>query len=328
MSIKKLGEFGLIEEIKKRFSTFNSDTTQGIGDDCAIIPKNDEISYVITTDMLVEGKHFILDNISSFELGHKSLAVNISDVASMGATPYCSFLSFALSNEVDEQWCRGFIDGYYSLSHQYNIPLLGGDTTSANDGALTISVTAIGEVKNSNIKLRSMAKVGDIIAVTSNLGDSALALKLMLGGEECPDDLRNFHNKPNPHIKQGEWLGAQSAVNAMMDISDGVASDITHICKLSECGAKINTSVIPHSERLKEICENRQLNILDFSLAGGEDYSLLLTVSPSKFEGLKQEFDNLFKENITAIGEITESGISYINSSGKVVEQKLGFRHF
>ena len=330
MGLKNLGEFGLISEIKRKFQDMTPSNIEGIGDDCAVIPKDDKSSYVVTTDMLVEGRHFLMDKISPFELGYKSLAVNLSDVASMGATPKFSFLSFALTPSIEEEWCKQYIEGFHNLSLEFGVPLLGGDTTSTVSGSATISVTVIGEVLNENIKYRKSAKTGDIIAVTSVLGDSAVALKLMLS-EICPSDyLKGRHNMPHPHVKEGEWLGTQFGVNAMMDISDGVASDITHICKLSDKGANIYMGQIPHSAELVAECKSRGFDILDISLSGGEDYSLLLTIDKAEFDTIKKGLKENCGTDLYAIGEITADSrnVRYIDDKGNDVLQKLGFRHF
>lgn len=325
MDLKSIGEFGLISIIKEKFENSMAAGVEGIGDDCAVIPRSETTSYVVTTDMLVEGKHFLKDKITPHDLGYKSLAVNISDVASMGAKPCFVFLSLAIPPTTSMSWCEDFIEGFHKLSKEYNVFLLGGDTTSADEGHITISVTAVGEVKNSNIKRRSAAQMGDIIAVNTTLGDSALALKLMLLGIEVPADLLARHNTPKPQIEAGVWFGGRVAVRAMMDISDGVASDLEHICKLSSCGAVINTDLIPHSETMKQVCNTYNLQPLDFSLSGGEDYGLLLTIDREEFETLREEF----KGELYPIGEIKEgSGISYTNSKGVEIVQKTGFRHF
>lgn len=326
MRLSDLGEFGLIAEIKEQFVNFSVPTdVEGIGDDCAVIPKDEKFSYVITTDMLVEGKHFLTNKISAFELGYKSLAVNISDVAAMGAAPKFSLLSLGVSKESDAEWCRDFIKGYHSLSAQYGVLLLGGDTTAAETGHMTISVTVLGEIENRNIKRRSSAQKGDIIAVSGHLGDSALALQLMMQGETPCNELLKKHNMPSAQVVEGIWFGAQEEVHAMMDISDGVSSDIEHICRLSSCGAKIYTNAIPYSDIFNKICSERHFDKLALSLSGGEDYVLLLTIDGAKFEEFKQRYSGI----IYPLGEITDSGkVEYIGSDDQKIEQKRGFRHF
>ncbi|MEG0499656.1 MAG: thiamine-phosphate kinase [Rikenellaceae bacterium] len=325
MDLKELGEFGLIARIKSRFRDSLAKGVEGIGDDCAVIPLNDVSSYVVTTDLLVEGRHFLMDRISPFELGYKSLAVNISDVAAMGAAPRFSFLSLALPSEVCGEWCEQFLEGYHALSSQFSVALLGGDTTAAENGHMVISVTAIGQVENQNIKRRSGARRGDIIAVTKQLGDSSLALRMILDGDDISKDLRAKHNTPLPHINEGIWLGARKEVHAMMDISDGVASDMEHICELSGCGARIFIDKIPQSDVLEKICAEHGWSALDFSLSGGEDYGLLLTVDSEAFECLQREFFG----KLYAIGVITDGdSVVYMDSAGVPMAQKKGFRHF
>lgn len=325
MNVKSLGEFGLIAEIKRKFEDIVPDGVEGIGDDCAVIPKDEFSSYVVTTDMLVEGRHFLLDKISPQELGYKSLAVNISDVASMGAVPRFTFLSIAIPPETDKKWCEDFIEGYHSLSAEYNIALLGGDTTATDKGHLTISVTAVGEVENRNIKRRSAASIGDLIVVNTMLGESALALKMMMAEEYIEPELLKKHNRPSPQIKEGVWLGSRAEVHAMMDISDGVSSDLEHICKLSGYGATIYMDKIPHSDILKQRCAEHGWDPLNFSLSGGEDYGLLMTIDATRFELLKSDyFGELFP-----IGVITDGDkIEYINVLGEKIAQNKGFRHF
>lgn len=326
MKLSDLGEFGLIAAIKEQFRDFSSEKgVEGIGDDCAIIPKDGNYSYVITTDMLVEGKHFLMDKISPLELGYKSLAVNISDVAAMGAIPKFSLLSLAISKDTDATWCSDFIKGFHSLSAQHNVLLIGGDTTAAENGHTTISVTAIGEVENKNIKRRSAAKKGDIIAVTCCLGDSALALQLMLQGEIPEESLKEKHNKPTPQVKEGIWFGTREEIHAMMDISDGIASDIGHICKLSGCGAVIHTERIPYSATFEKICTERGFDKVNLALSGGEDYGLLVTIDSVQFETIKEQYIGV----LYPIGEITDSGrTDYTNGNGEIIRQKIGFRHF
>lgn len=325
MYLKDLGEFGLIDQIKDRFKNMVVAGVEGIGDDCAVIPIDNTRSYVVTTDMLVEGKHFLLDKISPGELGYKSLAVNISDVASMGATPRFSLLSLSVHKESTSEWCEEFIKGYHKLSAEHNILLIGGDTTAADSGHMTISVTAIGEVENINIKRRNAAKVDDIIAVNTLLGDSSLALRMMLEGLTVEPSLMAKHNAPSPCVKDGIWFGTKESVGAMMDISDGISSDIRHICNLSGCGATIFTHALPSSDALKQRCREMNWNEYDFTLSGGEDYGLLMTINSSKFESLKREYFG----TLYPIGVITSGcEVQYINSECKTVTQKLGFNHF
>lgn len=312
MNINEIGEFGLISQISSKFSDIIPTGCSGIGDDCAIIPISDSRSMVITTDMLIEDIHFLRNAIPAYDLGSKSLAVNLSDLAAMGATAHSSFLSIALPSDVSVEWCNEFFEGYRS----HNVALLGGDTTKATD-RISINITAIGMVDNDKIKMRSGARVGDKIYVTSTLGDSAAGLRAILDGRAANfPELVMAHNHPTPHLREGILLGSLTAVHSMMDVSDGIASDLKHILRASGVGAKIELSQIPMSDALIA----SPWNALELALTGGEDYCLLFTASADI------QFDDYYH-----IGTITRQHIGEIewldNSKPKLLMLK-GFTHF
>lgn len=278
MDIKELGEFGLIEEIKKGITLPNG--VIGIGDDCAVIPQKDGIETLVSTDMLIEGSHFLLDDISPYRLGWKSAAVNISDIAGMGGRCTGSFLSFALPKGMKAEWMMEFIRGYKEISAIYGCPLLGGDTTSS-PGGLCISVTVLGESPAGKSIKRCNAKVGDLICVTGPLGDSGCGLQLILQGVERDDDGEHLiakHYLPRPRVQEGIGIAAAGA-NAMMDISDGIGSDLRHILKASGVGAEVDTSRIPISEEMRRKCSQLGWDPISIAISGGEDYELLFTIS-------------------------------------------------
>ena len=326
------GEFGFIENISKIFSQIKTGKYEGIGDDCSVIPISKDESIVVTTDMLVENTHFIRNKISAYNLGWKSLAVNISDVASMGATPFASFMSIAIPKEVNQQWKAEFIEGYYDISKKFSTELLGGDTTSSQKD-IVINITALGIVKNKNIKRRAAAKIGDLVVVTSTLGDSACGLKLILNNLldlNLPDHshCESQHHKPSPHTEQGKWLGKQP-VNAMMDISDGVSSDLRHICKASSCGATIEISKIPISKEVESVCLEQGWKSSEIALSGGEDYSLLFTIAKQDFEKTSNDYFEFFNQKLYVIGEITSGNeIEYVGKDSEITNIPIGYRHF
>ncbi len=287
-------EFSLIEHIKTNFADLAPNNFLTIGDDCAVLPYNDLQSMVISTDMLVEGVHFLRDRISPFELGAKSVAVNLSDIAAMGAKVLGMTLSVAVPEGVSDEYLREFIRGVRSA----NVMMLGGDTTSSK-GAFTVSITVLGLVNKEHLKLRSGARVGDKIYVTSPLGDSGAGLHALLEGDNSmlANDLILAHHNPRAHMSQGSALGALSQVGAMMDISDGLASDLRHILKASKCSAHIDTRRIPMSDNLLNYCHAKNIDPLRFALEAGEDYCLLFTSS----EPLPQ-----FDFSVYEIGEIVE----------------------
>ena len=310
------GEFGLIEQIRRQFGDIAHQGMIGIGDDCAILPQGNGLSWVVTTDMLVEEVHFLRAHISPFDLGYKSLAVNLSDVAAMGVAPCASFLSVALPADLPSGWMESFLDGYHALSVRYNVPLLGGDTTSSKN-AISISVTAMGQGNETRMKRRCDARMRDIILVTGQLGDSAQGLHDLLSGRlDSPFIPRHHH--PEPAVEEGVWLGKQPAVHAMMDISDGLASDLNHILKASRVRAEVSVEKIPTRVSV------------ELAVTGGEDYQLLCTAEASAVPFLQQQFEARFGRPLYEIGQITggESRIVWRHNGREIQPDWKGFTHF
>lgn len=309
-------EFELIDYIRRGFENIGDGTIEGIGDDCAVMPVSDDESLVFTTDMLCEGVHFMRDAASASEIGYKSLAVNLSDVAAMGARPVASMLSVSVPQECSGAWIRDFMDGYKRLSAEFGVALIGGDTVGSS-GPVTVNVVAIGRIKSRNIKRRNAAKHGDIIAVNGTLGDSAAGLADVLAGRyDTP--LARLHHHPVPQVNEGMWLSGRGEVHAMMDISDGIISDLPHILEASGLGADIHTDKIP------------TVHALSTALAGGEDYKLLFTASAGRFENLAADYKAHFGSRLYPIGHITssKSGIRWFDCGEEIFPQFAAFRHF
>lgn len=332
MKLSEIGEFGFIERFAHRFEDLIIPPAMGIGDDCAILPADEFTDFVITTDMLVEDIHFIRSKISPFNLGHKSLAVNLSDIAAMGAKPTGSFLSIAIPSDVEVEYIDELMEGYHQLSQKYHLPLMGGDTTRSPD-KIVINISVIGKIAKNKARLRSMACSGDVIAVTGFLGDSAAGLKLILEGyksSDITDYLILSHNRPHPALNEGQWLAEQPGVNAMMDISDGISSDLMHILKASKKTAVIELEKLPVSKQLAKYSEEHHFNVARLATSGGEDYQLLLTVDKLKFETIADEFMKKFNKPLYAIGLIGEGKpeIAYFENGKTAVVPGLGFNHF
>ncbi|MFI3317585.1 MAG: thiamine-phosphate kinase [Rikenellaceae bacterium] len=308
-------EFGLIESIAQLFDSIPRNGIDGIGDDCATIPMGGEESLVITSDMLIEDVHFLRGAISPSSLGAKSLSVNLSDIAAMGARPAATLLSISIPEQLMGSWIEEFMQGYHALSSLHSVALIGGDTT-ASRGGVAINVTAIGIAKNKNIKKRSTARAGDLILVSGELGGSGAGLKDILNGN-YNTPLAKLHNSPTARIEEGVWLGARDEVHAMMDISDGVASDITHILNRSKVGAEIELRAIPAATDIKT------------ALSAGEDYELLFTAEASKVEDLCRDYTIKFKKPLYIIGKIIDSQeLIWLEDGQKLDINFNGFRHF
>ena len=309
-------EFGFIEQIRRLFTTLPTNGFEGIGDDCAVLPLADGEALVFTTDLLAEGVHFLRHATSARELGGKALAVNLSDVASMGVRPVATLLSIALPSDAAGTWAQEFIEGYHDLSARYGTPLVGGDTTRSESG-ITINVTAIGRGPVAHLKRRRDARPGDRIFVAGKLGASGAGLRDLLAGLETP--LAAVHRNPEPQVDEGAWLGARKEVHAMLDLSDGLASDMRHILDLSHVGAEIELERIP-------VAAGADLRT---AACGGEDYKLLLTVCEEQAERLAEEFRNRFGSPLYPIGRITrDGGLTWLRNGSPEPLDWRGFEHY
>lgn len=313
-----MSEFGLIEHIARLFADVDHRGWEAIGDDCTVLPIGGDEALVITTDMLVEGVHFLREATTAEELGRKSLAVNLSDVAAMGLPAVATLLSVALPSNAGEEWAKEFIAGYHSLSQERCVALVGGDTTASED-KIVINVVAVGRGPLSNVKRRSAAKAGDAIYVGGQLGASALGLRDILSGKvDTPN--AELHRQPMAQSQEGVWLGGRAEVHAMMDLSDGLASDLCHILRASHCAAEIFVENIPAVE-----------GDVESAVCGGEDYKLLFTVDADVAECFERDFEAQFGCRPYRIGRITESvkpEIIWINEGARITPQWRGFTHF
>ena len=314
------GEFGFIDMIRQRFNVPVG--MMGIGDDCAVIPAG-KSEFIYSTDMLMEGVHFLRDVASPEDIGWKSLAVNLSDIAAMGGTPAATFLSIALPKDVQGEWAERFIEGYAELSKRLNVSLLGGDTTSSLRD-IAINVGVLGCVPPGKSVKRSGASVRHGIYVTGNLGDSAGGLQAILNNWDKTQEVESLiqsHIKPMPRIEEGQALMNTELIGAMMDISDGIASDLRHIMKASGVGAEVHLDRIPMSYNLKWACEKYGKNAYALAAGGGEDYELLFT-APADIE-------DLVDFPIYRIGEVVPgNSLTWLENGNAVDFDVQGFNHF
>jgi thiamine-monophosphate kinase len=320
MAMSSKGEFGFIDFIKERFSS--PDGVCGIGDDCAVIP-SPEGELLFSTDLLMEGVHFLREESSPEDVGWKAAAVNISDIAAMGGTPVATFLSIALPKDAQGGWAERFMEGYAQISRLYDVPLLGGDTTSSLRD-IAVNVGILGRCPTGRRAMRSSAKVGEFIYVTGPLGDSAGGLHAILNGLERSDDvdfLIGKHKRPIPRVKEGPALVKSGKVGAMMDISDGIASDLRHILKASSVGAQVHLDRIPLSENLRHVCGRHGMDPYRLATGGGEDYELLFTAS----DGIEDHLDF----PVYQIGEIVSGDSLIWMADGRAVDFEIeGYNHF
>lgn len=295
----------------------------GLIDDAAVIavPLGQEL--VITKDAISEGVHFI-GNENPSQLAKKLLRVNLSDLAAMGAKPLCYFLALMLPKETSEEWIKNFADGLAEDQREFSIHLAGGDTTSTH-GALSFSMTALGTVPAGKALKRSGAKQGDKVYVSGTLGDSALGL-MALRSESKDDFLIRRYLLPEPRIALGQKL--IGTATACMDISDGLVQDLGHICRASGVGATIYRDTLPLSEPARALIQ-KDSNLWEAPLSGGDDYELLFTVS-EKNHSVLETLSRELHPPIMMIGEITEgNGVRALDATGnEITLTKKGFRHF
>lgn len=310
----KKSEFSFIGDIATLFASLPHHGFEPIGDDCTVVAMGDD-ALVMTTDMVVEDVHFLRAASSAEEVGQKSLHVNLSDVAAMGARPVATLLSIALPESAQGAWAEAFMRGFHTVAEREGVALVGGDTTASRD-RITINVVAIGRAPMENIKRRSAAEVGDIIAVTGRLGASSKGLvDIMFGDLDTP--AARHHRTAQARTAEGLWLGTRHEVHAMMDISDGIASDIKHIMEQSNVGAEIDTTLIPTDYDLR------------YAIGGGEDYELLLTVAKDSFEDVAKALLTATGTTLTAIGRIVDGNeLRWLDRGTPTEIDIAGFTHF
>jgi thiamine-monophosphate kinase len=325
--LSSLGEFGLIEHLTKNIELQNASTVLGVGDDAAVIDHFGK-QTVISTDLLLEGIHFDLAYTPLKHLGYKSVIVNISDIYAMNAIPTQIVISIGISNRFSLEALDEFYEGVYAACHKYGVDLVGGDTTSSQKGFI-ISITAIGEVAPDKYVKRSTAKKGDLICVSGDLGGAYVGL-LYLEREkrifmESPDIQPDLENqtyvigrllKPEARKDIVEFLAqAEIQPTAMMDISDGLSSEILHICKDSGLGCQLYEEKLPVSEEMRMAAFKFEIDPTACALSGGEDYELLFTIPQEDHDKL------VLNEQISVIGFMTEA------EKGSTIITKGGGQH-
>ena len=309
--IASLGEFGLIEHLTQNISFKNASTLLGVGDDGAVIDHFGRHT-VVSTDMLIEGIHFDLSYTPLKHLGYKSVVVNLSDIYAMNATPTQILISIGFSNRYSVEALDEFYAGVYAACEKYNVDLIGGDTSSSQKGFI-ISVTAIGEVVPDSFVKRNTANVNDLICVSGELGSAFLGLTLLEREKKIfaetgaqPDLEGQAHIvgrllKPEARKDIIEYFAESEIIpTSMIDISDGLSSDIMHICNKSKTGCVLYEDKFPFNDDAKEFAYKLQLDPTACALSGGEDYELLFTVSQADFEKIK------INPSISIIGYMTE----------------------
>ncbi len=329
-SLSELGEFGLINHLTKHFTIQHQSTIKGVGDDAAVLDKS-ELQTLITTDLLVEGIHFDLSYMPLKHLGYKSVMVNLSDVYAMNGSAEQITVSIAVSNRFSLEAIEELYAGIQLACNTYKVDLIGGDTTSSNTG-IVISVTAIGKVKKEDVVYRNGAKETDLIVVSGDLGGAYLGLQVLEREKQVfkvnPNNQPNLEDymyiierqlKPEARKDIPRLLKElEVKPTSMIDISDGLSSELLHICNQSKVGCKIYEDKIPLDPQVISTCEEFDIDSTMVALSGGEDYELLFTISIDDYDKIKGN------PHLTVIGHITEevTGLKLVTRANQELELK------
>lgn len=334
MRVRDLGEFGLIDRIAASLPPPGERVVVGIGDDAAVVSLCEGRYLLTTCDIQVQGVHFLLDRISPQQLGRKSVAINLSDIASMGGIPRYVTVSLALPKETPVAFVDGLYQGIRQECEASGTAVVGGNMTTAP--CIVVDTFVVGEVEADRLLLRSGARVGDSVLVTGTLGESAAGLALVLDPEiACPQSHRQrvleAHLTPRPRLREGRAIASSHLATAMIDVSDGLASDIGHICEESGVGVRIWADALPLSEATRAVARMAGKDPLDWALFGGEDYELLFTAPSDRAGELVKQIREETGTEVTVVGEIVpaEEGMSLVFADGTHAPlDKGGWDHF
>lgn len=334
MLISELGEFPLIDRVERIIATQRSDVIMGIGDDVAVVAGANDEFLLATVDSQVENVHFIKDKISPHQLGRRALAVNLSDIAAMGGVPQYALVSLALSDDTEVAWVEDLYRGLREEADHYGVAVIGGNMARSLEGAF-IDVCVLGRVPREHLLLRSGARPGDRVLVTGELGGAAAGLKLLLDPALSVEDsdrqiLLSRALTPTPRVPEAAIIAHTGLATAMLDLSDGLSSDVGHICERSQVGVRIWASKLPVSAAVRRVAGLMSIPPWELALGGGEDYELCFTAPP----GAAAELAPVLEKDhtpVTMVGEILpfEQGRWLVLPDGTEVPlEPHGWQHF
>jgi thiamine-monophosphate kinase len=334
MDIDSIGEFSLIAGIRRRMEgKYPPEVALGIGDDCAVLRPQAGMEWVITTDTQVEDIHFRRAWLTPYQIGWRAMAVNLSDLAAMGAQPFAALAALVLPAATEEAFFESCLDGVCDLGLRFGCPLVGGNL--ARDPAhLSLTFTLLGRVPRGKALLRSGAKAGDEIWVSGRLGGSAAGLQTLLRPIPLLDSLgtrlRLRYAQPQPRIHEALFLCASERLTSMIDLSDGLAGDLGHICDESGVGARIRTEALPLEPGVREVAAALGQDPLEYALRGGEDFELCCTAAPGALAPVLDEFRTRFGIDLTSVGMITDEHVlQLVRADGlRTSLSPQGFDHF
>ncbi len=331
MKLSDLGEFGLIDRIKNLVTIDSKNILIGIDDDAAAVQTSPDKILLATTDALIEGVHFDLNYFNFYQLGWRALSANLSDIAAMGGQPLYVLVSLGLPSHLDAESVLDLYRGMKALGDEFQTAIIGGDTTQSPDRVF-ISITILGVAEPSKLIRRSGAQIGDAIFVTGDLGGAAAGMQVLKSQSKLKARFATLvqkHLTPRPRVREARFLVDNFPIHSMIDISDGLASEVHHICKLSKVGALVDEKKIPIHAETQAAAKNFADDPLDYALYGGEDFELLFTAPMELHETLPHKFSEQFAICCTHIGVIENQNRRLLNSKGEMVELVAkGYDHF
>ncbi len=332
MNLSEIGEFGFIERIREGCLVRPAGVVKAIGDDAAAFHPDAGRAALVTTDLLVEGVHFLRHAASPFDLGQKALAVNLSDIAAMGGEAREAFVSLGVPGDAPAAFLEEMYRGMKRLAAEFNVNILGGDLTGSGRD-LIINVVVHGSVPVEEMLCRDGAGNGDVICVTGCPGESRAGWHMIRNNipGDAPEWRRliRAHVAPRPHLAEGRFLAGVGGVTAAIDVSDGLVGDLGHILEQSRVGARLYDERLPISGDLRLFCERFELDPVEYALAGGEDYILLCTVSRDKADGVIRRHEKTFDRPLHPIGEITAGELERVLPDGRIRSlTPSGWDHF
>jgi len=335
MNIAELGEFPLIERIGRRLPPYRDDVRIGVGDDVAVLEWDSDRYQLATCDVQVEGVHFSRESITPYQLGRRAAAINLSDIAAKGGIPQHCLVSLALPPELEVSWIESLYDGLRDEIGGYGADIVGGNV-SKTDGLIVVDLFLLGEVCRDEVLLRSGAGPGDLVLVSGCLGEAAAGLALLEQpdlpvGKEEGEQLLGAYLTPSPRVWEGRAIASGCQASSMIDLSDGLSSDIGHICDQSGVGVRLWADRLPISEPARKVAE--LTGQVDWALAvhGGEDYELCFTVPQKAAQGLAAGVEEATGTVVTCVGEVlTAEGGRWVElpDSGQVLLKRRGWDHF
>jgi thiamine-monophosphate kinase len=321
MDIGGIGEFSLIASIRRRMEgRYPPEVARGIGDDCAVLQPQGHMEWVITTDTQVEDVHFRRAWLTPYQIGWRSMAVNLSDIAAMGAQPFGALAALAMPTATEAEFFDQLLDGLCDLGLRFNCPLIGGNL-ARDPTHLSLTLTVLGHVPLGASVLRGGARPGDEIWVSGQLGGSAVGLRTLLHTLPLADAvctaLRQRYTQPQPRVREAIFLRASGCLTSMIDLSDGLAGDLGHLCEESGVGARIVAEALPLQAGVREVAAALGEDPIELALRGGEDFELCYTALPGAVTPLVDEFRAQFGIDLTRVGIMTsERALHLVQADG------------